>query len=266
MPVGTPSDMETTAQRRPTRDSTRPLAWGVLAASVLQVIAPIITINGPGTSPGDGSGPDLLITPVGWAFAIWGVIYTLAIVQAAVVLVRRIEIPRRLQVDQIVLYLGGALWIALAGLDNSLATAGALLLMFIAAIDGVLTAGQTPLPPHWTTGLTRAAVGLYAGWVTAAFFLNASTALVDSDVVQADQLGWQIAVLVVAAAVLANVTVLCGGILTYSAAGLWALLGIGVTASSDGTTEVIWVAAAAAALLVITTFMVRLRGMQSQTS
>ncbi|MFI5428435.1 hypothetical protein ACHMWU_18915 [Aeromicrobium sp. UC242_57] len=141
-----------------------------------------------------------------------------------------------------------------------------MLLMFIAAIDGVLTAGQAPLPPHWTTGLTRAAVGLYAGWVTAAFFLNASTALVDSDVVQADQLGgrspssWWLPLCWPTSPSCA------ADILTYSAAGLWALLGIGVTASSDGTTEVIWVAAAAAALLVITTFMVRLRGMQSQTS
>jgi hypothetical protein len=63
------------------------LAWAVLVASVIEVIAPVVTANGPGSSPGDGSGSDLLITPVGWAFSIWGVIYTLAIVQAVAVLV-----------------------------------------------------------------------------------------------------------------------------------------------------------------------------------
>lgn len=255
--------METTVERQSTYDGTRPLAWAVLAASILQVIAPIITINGPGTSPGNGSGPELLITPAGWAFSIWGVIYALAIIQAAVVLARHVEIPRRLQIDQIVLYLGGALWIALAALDNSLATAGALLLMLIAAVDGVITASGITLHPRWSTGLTRAAIGLYAGWVTAAFFLNASTALVDSGAVEADELGWQIIVLVIAAAALVNVTVLCDGILTYCAAGLWALLGIGVTGSSNETTEVVWVCVGAAVLLALTTIVARLRSMRT---
>ena len=120
---------ETTAPRR-TPGPDR-LAWVVLAAAVAQIVAPVVTINGPGASPGSGSGPDLLITPVGWAFSIWGVIYTLAIVQAVSTMVKRDRrVPLRLQVDQIGLYLGGTLWILMAALDSSPDKFLALALMF----------------------------------------------------------------------------------------------------------------------------------------
>ena len=84
--------MPTTAQQSSTTPSaartpgTRALAWAVLAAAVLEVVAPAITLNGPGSSPDAGSGPELLITPAGWAFSIWGVIYALAVAQAVGVL------------------------------------------------------------------------------------------------------------------------------------------------------------------------------------
>ncbi|MGA8211795.1 MAG: hypothetical protein WB441_06265 [Nocardioidaceae bacterium] len=245
----------------PGTSGSRPLAWGVLVAAVLEVVAPAVTIYGPGTSPGAGAGPELLITPVGWAFSIWGVIYSLAIAQAvAVLVVGGGAVSRRLQIDQVVLYLGGALWIVLAGLDSSLATAAALLVMFVAGVDGVLTVARKAGTPPWVALLTRAAVGLYAGWVTAAFFLNVSTALVDVGAVEADSLPWQLVVLAVAALVLLTLTVAARGILTYAAAGVWALIGIAVTGVSDDTTEVTVLAVASAVVLVTVTLAVRLSG------
>lgn len=248
------------------RTGTRPLAWAVLAAAVLEVVAPLITINGPGASPGAGSGPDLLITPVGWAFSIWGVIYTLAIVQAVVVLVRGADTtPRRLQVDQVVLYLGATAWILVAALDSSLATAGALTVMLVAAIDGVLVAARQPLGPRSTALLTRATIGLYAGWVTAAFFLNVSTALVDAGAVEADQSVWQVVVLVVAALTLLVVTALTRALLAYVAAGCWALTGILVTALDDGTDAVVLVTVLSGVVLLVAAAAVRLTGLRAST-
>ncbi|MCD9199104.1 hypothetical protein [Aeromicrobium wangtongii] len=247
--------METRDETRPARTHAAPrwLAWAVLAAAVVEVVAPVITANGPGSSPGEGSGPELLITPVGWAFSIWGVIYTLAIVQAVAVLVRGPgSVPRRLQVDLLVLYLGGALWIVLAGLDSSLATAAALLLMLVAGVDAVLTVAGARITPGWLAVLTQASVGLYAGWVTAAFFLNASTALVDAGPVEAEELTWQLVVLAVAAVVLLAVLVRTGGLLAYAAAGIWAMIGIAVTGRDDGTTEVVVGAVVAAVVLAVT--------------
>lgn len=239
------------------RTGTQGLAWAVLVASVLEVVAPVVTISGPGASPAQGSGPELLITPVGWAFSIWGVIYTLAIVQAVATLVRGPgAVPRRLQVDLVVLYLGGALWILLAALDSSIATALALLLMLVAAVDAVLTVGLTTRgsssEPGWFALLTRAAVGLFAGWVTAAFFLNLSTALVDLEVVSAQSVGWQLGVLAVAAVTLLAVLVRTGGNVAYAAAGAWAMLGIAVTGRADGTTSVLAASAVAGVAIVLT--------------
>jgi hypothetical protein len=234
------------------------LAWAVLAAAVIEVVAPVVTINGPGSSPASGSGPELLITPVGWAFSIWGVIYTLAIVQAVAALVTRAAVPFRLHVDLVVLYLGGALWIALAGLDSSAATAAALLLMLVAAADAVLSVRRASLVPGWFAVLTRASVGLYAGWVTAAFFLNVSTASVDAGLVDADDVGWQLVVVVVAVATLVALVAMTRGNVAYALAGTWAMVGIAVTGSRDGTDEVLLAAIVSAVVLVVSLAAVRL--------
>lgn len=233
------------------RDGTRALGTLVLVAAVLQVVAPAITINGPGTSPG-GSGPELLISPAGWAFSIWGVIYALAIAQAVTVLVRGADlVPRRLQIDQLVLYLGGTIWIVLAGFDTSVATAVALLVMFASAVDGVLTASRALHSRGWVDLLGRAAVGLYAGWVTAAFFLNLSTALVATDVTAADETLWQLVVLGLAALTLLALTAVTRGLVAYVIAGCWALVGIIASAIDKDAAPVAVVAAASLAVLVL---------------
>ncbi|QCW51874.1 MFS transporter [Nocardioides dongxiaopingii] len=239
---------------------TRALAWAVLVASVVQVVAPVVTINGPGSSPGAGSGPDLLITPPGWAFSIWGVIYTAAIVQAVWVLARGAHhVPRRLQVDQVVLYLAAAVWIVVAGADSSLGTAAVLLVMLVAAVDGVLTA-RGRVGPTSLAVATGVASGLFGGWVTAAFFLNVSTALVDNTGLEADQVGWQAVVLVVASVSLVAVTLLARGAPAYAAAGCWALLGIAVTGASDDTRPVLVLAVGAAVVLAAVALLSWWRG------
>jgi len=223
----------------------------VLVAAVLEAVAPVVTISGPGASPGNGAGADLLITPQGWAFSIWGVIYTLAIVQAVAVVWRdESAVPRRLQVDQFVLYLGAVVWIAMAGLDDSVLTALALAVMLGAAIDAVLTAARHRCPARWATVLTRTAVGLYAGWVTAAFFLNVSTAAVSLDLADASTLPWQVVVLVVATLCLGAVLVLTRGVVAYAAAGVWALVGIAVTGVRDAS-DAVTVTAVVGAVVVV---------------
>lgn len=242
-----------------TSTQRRLLPIAVLVAAILQVVTPLITINGPGSSPGEGSGPELLITPVGWAFAIWGVIYTLAIVQAVAALVTGSHGSERRQVAQLVLYLGGAVWIVLAGLDSSLATAGALTVMFGAAVVAILAVAREEIDPSWMRRLTRAAVGLYAGWVTAAFFLNVSTALVDAGAVSAGDLPWQVVVLGLAVATLLALTVASRGPIAYAAAGVWAMIGIAVTARDNGDHAIVAATFVGTVLLVAVTAVLGLR-------
>lgn len=244
------------AQSRATHGSNVVWLWLVLGAAVLAVVAPGINSVLNGSSPGDGAGPDLLITPVGWAFSIWGVIYALAIVQAvaAVLASRRHgdQGPRRLQIDQVGLYLGAAAWIALAGIGSSVATAAALAVMAVFAIDGVLAAAGHDRGPVWLTRLTRLSFGLFAGWVSAALFLNIGTALAEQDVFAVDQAGWQLGVVATASVVLAGITSRVGAVIpTYPAAGLWALLGIWVTGSQDHNVDVQAAAVAGGVLVAI---------------
>lgn len=236
-----------------TAEQSRPLAWAVLATAILQVVAPAVTINGPGSSPGSGAGAELLITPVGWAFSIWGVIYTLAILQAGSALLSKdVRVSRRFQVDQVVLYSAAVLWIFMAALDSSTLTFLALAVMFASALDGVLTLTRTTVEPRLHGILTRAAFGLFAGWVSAAFFLNLSTAMVGWGLVEAEEVGWQLVVVAVATLVLVGV-VLTTRLPAYAAAGLWALMGIIVTGVDDDTRAVVVAGAVAAAALAAAT-------------
>lgn len=242
--------MHATDDTAVTTHRSSPLAWTVLVAALLQVAAPLTTLNGPGASPSEGSGPDLLITPVGWAFSIWSVIYLLTIGQAiAVLAVRTAGISPRLQLGQALLYVGAAVWIVVAALESSAGSAVVLVLMLAVAVVALMSVSRATLEPGWLRLLTRATVGLYAGWVTAAAFLNVSTALAEREVLEANALGWQLVVLVLAAATLIVVTLASGGVLGYALAGLWALLGIAVTGREDGNGEVVAVAAVAALVL-----------------
>lgn len=246
------------------RRGTRPLAWVLLGAAILQVVAPLVAFGASGGTPGSDSGADLLISPVGWAFAIWGVIYTLALAQAIAVLVRGAhEVSRRLQIGLIVLYLAGALWIGMSETGSSLATAAALLLMLVAGVDAVLTVTRDAIAPRWFAGLSRASVGLYAGWVTAAFFLNASTALVDLGSFEPGDLPWQLVVLVVAVVTLLAITWVTRGNAAFAAAGAWALIGIAVTGRADGTIEVTMLAVVAIVLVAAAAIAVRVADRRS---
>lgn len=236
----------------------RPLAWAVLAAAILQVLAPLLTALGPGESPGDGAGEELLITPVGWAFSIWGVIYTLAIIQAISALVHdEVRVSRRFQIDQILLYVAAALWIVMAALDSSTLTFLALAVMLVVAVDGVLTLARCQVEPRRHRLITRTAFGLFAGWVSAAFFLNLATALEGWGVVEADDLGWQLVVVAVAALTLVAL-VLKTRLLAYAVAGIWAFVGIVVAGATSGTIGVV-VAGSVAAVAVAVAAVVAVR-------
>ena len=86
--------------------------------------------------------------------------------------------------------LRAAVWILVAALDSSTATFLALAVMFGAAVDGVLTLARADLSPRWLALLTRGAFGLFAGWVSAALFLNLSTAMVEWGWVGVDDSPW----------------------------------------------------------------------------
>lgn len=227
-----------------TRRHHRVLAWLVLVAAIAQAAVPLVTAFGPGASPAEGAGPDLLITPAGWAFSIWTLIYVLAIAEAVAVLARRATVHSRRQIAQIVLYLGAAAWIGAAGLESSIVTALILGVMFVAGVVAVVTVVGEHSEPPWFATLTRATIGIYAGWVSAASVLNLSTALADNGVTDPGVLGWQVVMLLVAIVVLLVVLTVSHGLTWYALAGAWALFGIAVTGRGNGDEEIVILAVA----------------------
>jgi len=231
----------------------RRLGWALLAAAIIQVVAPVVQSFSDVEQPSDGS-EDLLITPAGWAFSIWSLIYLLAIVHAVVTVWRHDGIgSRRFVVDLIALYLGAAVWIAVSAAGINWATFLVLVVMTWFAIDAARIAAASRLgEPRWIGHLARAASGIFAGWVSAAVFLNLGTAALDLDLVSESATGWQIALLAGAAIFAIGVNMLMPRSPGYAAATIWAQVGV-IAAVVGQSTGALVVAIAAIVLLVVQT-------------
>lgn len=215
----------------------RRLGWALLAAAVLQIVAPIVQTLADVSQPGSDS-DELMITPAGWAFSIWSLIYLLALVHAIATVWRHDGVgDRRFVIDLIALYLGATVWIAVSAAGISWATFIVLVLMTWFAIDAARLAARARLAePAWIGHLARATSGVYAGWVSAAVFLNLGTGALELDLVAPDDEGWQIALLAGAAIFALGINVLMPRSPGYAAAAIWAQVGViaAVAGESDG--------------------------------
>lgn len=222
---------------------TPPLAWATLLAAIAQALAPVIAGLSGGASPAEST-TDLSITPAGYAFSIWGVIYALSIATTACVVWKRstgTDRPDHLLTDLLVAFLGASAWIAGAAAEVPWITPIILTVMTIALIDAVrLTARSCDeSTPGWLTGLVRATVGLYASWASAAVFQNWAAEIGGSFGDPAD-LWWQLAVLILGACFGIAITARYGGTLPlYPLGQIWALVGILVSGWGETTAVVV---------------------------
>ena len=244
------------------------LAVLVLVLAVAQAVAPVLTSVLGGAEP-DESTVDLLITPAGWTFSIWGLIYLLSIISAVAVLVRRstgTRDPRRLLVALAVAQAGAAVWIVFSANQMSWFTSVTLTVMVVALLDAARTAAG-PVDsdaPRWLTLLVRTTVGIYAAWATAAVFQNWASDLAEATLDPSD-VPWQLVLLVGSVVLGAVVTARLGGRLPgYPLTLLWALTGILVEARG-GSTAVL-ASAVVGMVVVVAALAVALRRERSLTS
>lgn len=223
--------------------ATAPLAWLTLLAAIGQAIAPVIARWSGGASP-DEATTDLFITPAGYTFSIWGVIYALSIATAACVLWQRrtgTARPDHLLTALLVAFLGACAWIAGSAAQVEWITPIILTVMTVALIDAVrLTASsRDESTPGWLSGLVRATVGLYAAWASAAVFQNWA-AEIGGSFGDPAVLWWQLVVLVLGACFGIAVTARYGHALPlYPIGQVWALIGILVTGWGETTAVVV---------------------------
>lgn len=195
----------------------------------------------------DADGPGEAITPPGVFFAIWGVVIALCMAVAAASWWRyNPMLVDRIGWGLIIAQLGFTVWLLVASAGSGVGTVAVFAVILASLL--VAMARLRSVTPGPGVRLAGTAIGLYAGWSSAAIWLNVVTTLptrfAESTVIQSAGL---VGVAVTAAAVLR----LLSPAIAYPLAVAWAAIGIAASAFSHRA----WpqLALAILALSVVTT-------------
>ena len=193
---------------------------------VMNALATTLPLNGQ-TTADISDRYDTLFAPIGYTFAIWGVIYLLLGVYSVYQLIRDNAVIRTITPWFIASSVLNGVWIIAWHYEVlwlSLVIIVALLVTLI-VINKNTTAERVALS---TTLALRLPFSVYFGWVTVATVANASALLVQQGFRGGflfDEQGWLIAILLVAAAI-GTMTALVNSSAGYAVVLVWAFWGI----------------------------------------
>lgn len=211
--------------------------------------------------------PTLLVA-AGYAFAIWGIIFTLDLVLGIAAAVRKPEdaTVRRVMPAVVVGFLLTGVWSPVFTLQWFWL---ALAIIWVALGTMAWAAVQLARGPGERSrlrSLATIAVSLHAGWLSLAAFLNVAQVLVWLEVPGA--VGWSMGLYGASAALLLGLNHRMGGNPAYVAAALWGLGAVYVKQTGhdlEGSTIAAWVALGIAAVLGVQTVVLGFRD-QRRTS
>jgi hypothetical protein len=147
-------------------------AAAILVLSIAFAISPAFTAPFSGFTPDQLPNPqiDPPIQPEGYAFAIWGLIYTWLIVSAVLGLWKRADAGdwHAARLPLAISLAVGVPWLAIANASAIWATI-TIIIMALGAITALIRA---PYVDRWWF---QAPVGIYAGWLTAASWVSIGT-------------------------------------------------------------------------------------------
>ena len=200
--------------------------------NILALLTALVTLTFVGsplvTSPFSGFRADQLpvpqidppVQPAGWAFAIWGLIYSWLVVSAVFGLWKRGADPEwNVARKPLILCLAvGSFWLSLANASAIWAT----VLIFVMAVSAIAAALRAPERDRW---LLQAPVAILAGWLTAASFVSLGSTAAGYGLVT-DSLGWAWICIVAALAVGLAVQFALARAPEYGLTFVWALTGI----------------------------------------
>jgi len=233
------TDMSTSAT--PKTDTARLWAILILVAAIAFAVVPVFADPFSGFDPARFPVPvdDPPIQPVGWAFAIWGVIYLWLIAGAGFGLLRRSDDPdwAAQRPWAFVSLAVGACWIPIANASPVWAT----ILIFVMLVTAAMALARSPATDR---GWSRWPLGLYAGWLTAASFVSLATLAAGYGASDAALASWIALPLALVVAVTLSLRL---GTPTYPLAAAWAAMGIAV---ANWPQAFGWAAAAGAIVLV----------------
>ena len=226
--------------------------WLVLVAAIAFFIAPFVSPPFTGYAP--GMFPVVIdrpyIQPAGYAFSIWGLIYTWLAVHAVFGLVKRADDPAW---DVTRLPLAGsaamgAVWLAIAGVAPVTATV-VIWVMLGLALLALLRAD--PARDRW---LLVAPIAIYTGWLSAA--ASVSLGVILAGYGWLSNTGSAIAMLALVLAMAVTVQMRKRGVLEYGATVIWALIGV-IAANWGDARTVAYVAGAGIVAMAGTVLLAR---------
>lgn len=226
----------------------------MILTAVLQILTPLLPQLGIGQSIGAQSNAvRTIITPAGWAFAIWGALYTGSLVFAvyqALPSHRHDALVGRLRWPAAGAFLGNALWAAYTQVVGLSAVSVAIIAWTLLCLlscyrtvsDAVLRAGE-----RWCAYLPLSAL---AAWLTVATTINIAASLRFHGVEAGNDAPLVGAVVILIAGGIATAALIRGrGNLPYAVVLLWALAAIHAQGGRMAST--IATATGLAAILVI---------------
>ena len=241
------------------------LAVLLLLAAIQQIVAPPLLFSGDFDGQFAGPQRDTPSRPAGYAFAIWGVIYAGCLAFALLQLTARWRghpLVARIRLPAMALFLGSTLWLAFARLGPSWATVPVIWAMLALALACVLPLARAPALPRTLKLAVGWPLALYAGWLTAAAFVNSATILPAWGTGTAGLGVEGLGVLMVAGAAGLGLVILAAtrGALPYALAVGWALVGIILAnRAPGGSAAVLWTAAGSLVLLLVALAVIRRR-------
>lgn len=202
----------------------------------------------------------VLVTPAGYVFSIWGLIYLGMIAYAAAQFIgplRADELPDRLAPAIIASNIANSLWLVLWHALLIVLSVPVMLVLLGSLITAYVLARRDrpdPVAPveRWTV---RAPLSLYLGWISVATIANISNALraAEWNGLGVPEPAWAVIVLMTGA-IIALLGVLTRGDLIFAGVFVWAYIGIAVEAPGP---VVPLAAMALAALIAVGGFAMR---------
>lgn len=248
--------------------SASSVRWLVIAGAVLQVLIPALPSLGIGEPIGSQSDSvRTLITPAGWAFSIWGPLFTGALVFAIYqfflskgddLLLARLRWPAAGA------FMGNAVWalytqsFGLSAISAAIITFTLVCLLYCYRVFSTWEEGFTA-PQRWMAVLPLSAM---AAWLTAATIVNIAASLRFHGVEAGNATPVISAAVVAVGGIVAALALVRGrGNPPYALVFLWALSAI--YAAGGQRTDAVALAAAVSALLVVIGALVGFRGAPS---
>jgi hypothetical protein len=242
----------------------------MLFFAVGQLISPVFNavLGGTFTTANRTGEPPL--TPAGYTFSIWFLIEVLSVAYAIFAVRRRrhadTELIDRLARPLLVVFAGFSIWLLAAEVEPTWSTLIVIVIMFVALVAAlrIALAERSRIAgwPRLGAGLLWWMLGLYAGWISVAMWLNLTTAFAGAGAPITGAVGIAAQLAALAGALGTAVIMLrwTSGLLPYAIAVCWGL--VGAIVGTVGAGQPLLTGGAVVGLLVVAgaTWAFRRRG------